>query len=99
MTAGTEFITWLGQVAVVGLGWWVVHRLSASRDLDKARRELVAKSADGLSDETKLLEDFGAGHPEVKSTREQITRMEQFLSNKAGNMGTVTVAGLLQGGR
>lgn len=55
MTAGVEFITWLGQAAVVGLGWWVVHRLSASRDLDKARRELVAKSADGLSDAVTVL--------------------------------------------
>jgi hypothetical protein len=45
-----EFVKWLGQAVVVGFGWAVVHRLSARRDRDKARREMVAKSADTLSD-------------------------------------------------
>ena len=45
-----EFVKWLGQAAVVGIGWAVVHHLSARRDLDKARREMTAKSADGLAD-------------------------------------------------
>ena len=45
-----EFFKWLGQLTAVGLGWYVVHRLSAQRDRDKARREMVAKSADGLTD-------------------------------------------------
>lgn len=44
------FSTWLGQAIVVSAGWYVVHRLSAKRDLDKSRRELVAKSADALVD-------------------------------------------------
>ena len=45
-----EFFKWLGQLTAVGLGWYVVHRLSAQRDRDKARREMLAKSADGLTD-------------------------------------------------
>ena len=45
-----EFVKWLSQLAAVGVGWYVVHRLSAQRDRDKARREMVAKSADGLTD-------------------------------------------------
>jgi hypothetical protein len=37
------------------VGWAVVHRLSAARDIDKARREMIGKAADSLSDEvTKL---------------------------------------------
>jgi hypothetical protein len=45
-----EFLKWLGQAAVIVVGWTVVHRLSGQRDRDKARREMVAKSADSLSD-------------------------------------------------
>lgn len=47
-SAWGEFGRWLGQAVVVGIGWGVVHRLSANRDRDKARRELVVKSADSL---------------------------------------------------
>ncbi|MDM0018365.1 hypothetical protein [Variovorax saccharolyticus] len=49
MSAGGEFFAWLGQAAVVGFGWWVIHRLSAARDRDKARREMVADSADHIA--------------------------------------------------
>lgn len=45
-----ELVKWLGQAVVVGFGWTVVHRLSAQRDRDKARREMIAKTADELSD-------------------------------------------------
>ena len=50
MTVAGTVGAWLGQAFVIGLGWWVVHRLSAARDRDKARREMVAKSVDGLAD-------------------------------------------------
>jgi hypothetical protein len=40
------------EILKIGLplafGWFVVHRLSAARDMDKARREMVAKAADNL---------------------------------------------------
>lgn len=49
-TSLTEFWKWVGQAAVVVVGWVVVHRLSAGRDRDKARREMVVKSADQLID-------------------------------------------------
>lgn len=45
---GVSFVYWLGQAFVVGIGWYVVHRLSRSRDLDKARRDMVTKSADAV---------------------------------------------------
>lgn len=68
MAAESEFFKWVGQAVVVGFGWFVVHRLSAARDLDKARRELVAKSADGLSDALNtLLADARAYHLETRS--------------------------------
>jgi len=46
----SEFWKWVGQAVVVVIGWAVVHRLSAARDRDKARREMVVKSADQLID-------------------------------------------------
>lgn len=59
--AGREFVRLLVQGAVVVVGWMVVHKLSVGRDRDKARRELVAKSADALSDgvEEILVEAYG----------------------------------------
>lgn len=50
MNEGADFIKWVGQALVVGLGWLVVHKLSSARDRDKARREMVAKSVDGLAE-------------------------------------------------
>ncbi|MGA0571158.1 hypothetical protein ACO2Q9_10605 [Variovorax sp. VNK109] len=49
MSPEYPFLTWLGQAGVVALGWYVVHNLSSGRDRDKARREMVATSAEGLS--------------------------------------------------
>jgi hypothetical protein len=49
-TASEVFKT-LIQVASIGLGWVVVHKLSATRDQDKARREMLAKAADSFSEE------------------------------------------------
>jgi hypothetical protein len=50
-----EFAKLLVQLAGIIIGWVVVHHLSAARDIDKARREMVGKAADGLVDDvTKL---------------------------------------------
>lgn len=46
----SDFWKWLGQAIVVVIGWAVVHWLSAARDRDMARREMVVKSADHLID-------------------------------------------------
>lgn len=35
---------------MIAFGWYVVHKLSARRDIDKARRELTAKTADQIVD-------------------------------------------------
>ena len=53
--AGAEFVKWLGQAVVVGFGWWVVHVLTTSRDRDKARREILVDSADGLGESLSAL--------------------------------------------
>lgn len=59
----TGFWSFLGQVITVVGGWVVVHRLSTARDRDKARREIVAKSADSLSDQVgEILLDAGKYH-------------------------------------
>jgi hypothetical protein len=38
----------VGNVVVVGIGWYIVHRLSIDRDLSKARLEMLADAADDL---------------------------------------------------
>lgn len=47
---GGGVLSFLGQAVVIIVGWWVVHNLSARRDRDKARRDLVVEAADRLSD-------------------------------------------------
>ncbi len=59
----SELGKFIGQAFVVVFGWVVVHRLSTSRDFDKARREMVAKSADSLIESSvALLTDARAYH-------------------------------------
>ena len=48
---GAEFFKLLFQVTSIVVGWVVVHRLSVKRDHDKARREMLVKASDALSDE------------------------------------------------
>ena len=50
-SAVVEVIKTLFQTISIVVGWLVVHKLSAARDRDKARREMLAKTADALSDE------------------------------------------------
>ncbi len=51
VTSVAEVVKTLAQTVAIVIGWVVVHRLSAKRDRDKARREMLAKAADSLSDE------------------------------------------------
>lgn len=51
----SEGIKTIIQIVSIGIGWMVVHKLSESRDRDKARREMLAKAADGLSEEVTRL--------------------------------------------
>jgi DNA repair ATPase RecN len=44
------------QVASIVLGWIVVHRLSAKRDRDKERREMVVEEIDALDAKARVEE-------------------------------------------
>lgn len=48
MTAESGSGQWLVQLLGLGIGWFVVHHLSAKRDQDKARKDLIVKSVDSL---------------------------------------------------
>lgn len=50
MSAGQLLLSWLVQALTVVVGWVVVHKLSAARDRDKARREMLAKALDGIAE-------------------------------------------------
>ena len=68
-----ELLKFIAQAAVVGIGWWIVHRLSVARDREKARREMVAKSADGLIESAGvLLADARAYHLALRNTANEL---------------------------
>lgn len=43
-----DFEKFVSNAAVILAGWWVVHLLSRNRDIQKSRKELVAKSTEHL---------------------------------------------------
>ena len=72
--SSAAFLGWLGQAVLVGLGWYAVHHLSVRRDLDKARREMLAASVDGLIDSvTTLFDEARAYHLGSRSEDSEIT--------------------------
>jgi len=55
------------QAISIVVGWVVVHKLSAARDRDRARREMLAKAADALGDEVgKLFMSAKEYHTKVR---------------------------------
>jgi hypothetical protein len=70
----SEIIKFLSQALIVGFGWLVVHKLSSARDKDKLRREMLAKTADGLSEDlNKLLTQARDYHLRVRDKNVEVT--------------------------
>jgi hypothetical protein len=60
------------QIAAVVIGWIIVHKFSIARDRDKARREMVSKAADSLTDEiTKLVSSATVYHLASRDTSKE----------------------------
>lgn len=58
---------------LVILGWIVVNKLAVKREMDKSRREMISKSADGLCDSVdKLLEDSYAYHSSERDPKLEV---------------------------
>lgn len=79
----------LVQVSAIVIGWIVVHRLSAARDRDKARREMIAEAADGLSkDVTQLLLEATKYHTQDRDSQleQQIKMSLQDLSIRTSSL-------------
>lgn len=56
------------QIIAIVAGWIIVHKFSVARDRDKARREMIAKTVDGLVDEiSKLLSIATTYHTELRN--------------------------------
>ena len=79
------------NTALIVIGWAVVHFASRSRDRDKARRELIVKAVDGLSDQvTKHFSVALAYHSspsrdltkeiELKIGLQDLSRQTQFVN-------------------
>jgi hypothetical protein len=70
----SEIVKFLLQAFIVGFGWLVVHKLSSARDKDKLRREMLAKTADGLSEDlNKLLTQARDYHLKVRDKNVEVT--------------------------
>lgn len=86
-----EVFKTLVQVVSVAIGWFVVHKLSAARDRDKARRDLLVKAADSLNDDAgKLIavaRDYHtrirdrAAEDAIKMTLQDISARTNLLSD------------------
>ncbi|WP_343734480.1 hypothetical protein [Acidovorax sp.] len=63
MSGEFSWFNFIGQAVVVVAGWYVVHRLTVARDIDKSRREMIAKAADSLIENlTDLLSEIREYH-------------------------------------
>jgi hypothetical protein len=76
-TAWVEILKFVGQGFFVFVGWYVVNRLSITRDRDKSRREMVTKTTDSLCEcVDKLFSDAREYH-----TKERDTAKEFHIKN------------------
>lgn len=83
----------LVQTASIVVGWIVVHKLSTARELDKARREMLAKATDSLSsDVTNILGSALKYHTTPRNTEvEQSLKMTlQDISGRVGLLSEVS---------
>lgn len=70
---GEQFVGWVVQASVVIAGWYVVHRLSVTRDRDKARRDTIVDATDTLSEMVSaLLSEARAYHCGDRSVSKEL---------------------------
>jgi hypothetical protein len=55
---GIELARFVLPASLVIVGWIVVNQLAVKREMDKSRREMIAKSADGLCDSIDKLFEY-----------------------------------------
>lgn len=64
-----EMAKFFAQAAVVVIGWWVVNRLTQSREQEKARKDMASKECDALS---VLVDSFFAKSYEYHTTGRRV---------------------------
>jgi len=68
-----EFLKFFFQSLLVIGGWYIVNKLSVTRDMDKSRRDMVAKSADSLIEAaSKILTKAREYHLEDRNESKEI---------------------------
>lgn len=80
------------QIFGLVAGWIIVHRQSSKRDIDKARREMIAKTADALSDDALAIFDAAKKyHLEERdlAAENSLKMLLQDLSIKTSLLGRV----------
>lgn len=64
-----EFIKFGGQAIIVVIGWVVVNKLSATREKDKSRKDIIIKSIDSICDSIDKLFEISRDY-HSRSTRD-----------------------------
>lgn len=74
-----ELVAFTAQVIVIVIGWIVVHRLATSREWDKARRDMVSRSADAMTEEIDSLFSMACTYHQKDRTVSEETRIKMSL--------------------
>ena len=70
---GIELARFALPASLVIVGWIVVNHLAVKREMDKSRREMIAKSADGLCDAVDtLFEDANNYHSSERDQKLEV---------------------------
>lgn len=81
------------QIILIIIGWVVVHKLTATRDKDKARREMIVKAVDSLLEDTnKLVSKAWEYHLDERKKRleNEVKMMLQDLSSKTSMLSDIS---------
>ena len=90
MSGDNEFAQFLGQVLVVAIGWFVVNRLAETREREKARRDIVVKSAESMSEGIdKILAEGRAYHLADRDTARELS-LKMTLQDLAMRMAAMS---------
>lgn len=84
-----EFFKLLTQAAFIILGWVIVHKLTAKRDIEKSRRDIVASSIDKLCEQINVIvQDAQSYHLNARDVVKEnnIKRNLQDISIRASSL-------------
>jgi hypothetical protein len=86
---GIELARLVLPASLVIVGWIVVNHLAVKREMDKSRREMIAKSADGLCETVDtLFEDANEYHSSARDQKLEV-KIKITLSDISQRIGSL----------